>query len=137
MTTPVRLEDTLVRHAAAEAQVHRRSTPKQIEFWAEIGRAVAGEVSAEDLIAISQGIRRVRVEPVLPEPVTGDDIWAEVEADRESGSLSRHITSGRIVYQASERRPGYLEAIYPDGQRITGQFRNGRFEPLSGQDHAA
>ncbi|MGM0570080.1 TA system antitoxin ParD family protein [Marinobacter sp.] len=137
MTTPVRLEDTLVRHAAAEAQVQRRSTPKQIEFWAEIGRAVAGEVSAEDLIAISQGIRRVRVEPVLPEPATSDDIWADVEADRESGELSRHIASGRIVYQASERRPGYLEAIYPDGQKITGQFRNGRFEPLSGQDHAA
>ncbi|MFW5824755.1 MAG: TA system antitoxin ParD family protein [Marinobacter sp.] len=137
MTTPVRLEDTLVRHAAAEAQVQRRSTPKQIEFWAEIGRAVAGEVSAEDLIAISQGVRRVRVEPVMPEPVSSDDIWAEVEADRESGELSRHIARDRIVYQASERRPGYLEAIYPDGQKITGQFRNGRFEPLSGQDHAA
>jgi len=137
MTTPVRLEDTLVRQAAAEAQVQRRSTPKQIEFWAEIGRAIAGEVSAEDLIAISQGIRKVKVEPVLPEPVTSDDIWADVEADRESGELSRHITRDRIVYQASERHRGYLEAIYPDGQKITGQFRNGRFEPLNGQGHAA
>lgn len=137
MTTAVRLEDTLVRHASAEAQVQRRSTPKQIEFWAEIGRAIAGEVSAEDLIAISQGIRKVKVEPVTPESVSGDDIWAEVEADRESGELSRHIARDRIVYQASESRPGYLEAIYPDGQKITGQFRNGRFEPLSGQGHAA
>ncbi|MFC4258987.1 hypothetical protein ACFOZ5_08100 [Marinobacter lacisalsi] len=137
MTTAVRLEDTLVRHASAEAQVQRRSTPKQIEFWAEIGRAIAGEVSAEDLIAISQGIRKVKVEPVTPGPVSGDDIWAEVEADRESGELSRHIARDRIVYQASENRPGYLEAIYPDGQKITGQFRNGRFEPLSGQGHAA
>lgn len=137
MTTPVRLEDTLVRHAAAEAQVHRRSTPKQIEFWAEIGRAIAAEVSAEDLIAISQGVRRVRVETITPEPVSGDDIWAEVDADRNSGELSRHITRDRIVYQASARRPGYLEAIYPDGQKITGQFRDGRFEPLNGQGHAA
>jgi len=137
MTTPVRLEKNLVRHAAAEAQIQRRSTPKQIEFWAEIGRAIAGEVSAEDLIAISQGVRRVRIEPVHPEALSSDDLWAEVEADRETGALSQHIARGRIVYQASERRPGYLEAIYPDGQRITGQFRNGRFEPLSGQDHAA
>ncbi|GGY67009.1 TA system antitoxin ParD family protein [Marinobacter zhanjiangensis] len=137
MTTAVRLEDTLVRHASAEGQVQRRSTPKQIEFWAEIGRAVAGEVSAEDLIAISQGIRKVKVEPVMPEPVTSDDIWADVEADRESGGLSRHIARDRIVYQASTSRPGYLEAIYPDGQKVTGQFRNGRFEPLSGQGHAA
>lgn len=137
MTTPVRLEKNLVRHAAAEAQIQRRSTPKQIEFWAEIGRAIAGEVSAEDLIAISQGVRRVKIEPVYPEALSSDDLWAEVEADRETGALSQHIARGRIVYQASERRPGYLEAIYPDGQRITGQFRNGRFEPLSGQDHAA
>ena len=137
MTTPVRLEKNLVRHAAAEAQIQRRSTPKQIEFWAEIGRTIAGEVSAEDLIAISQGVRRVRIEPVHPEALSSDDLWAEVEADRETGALSQHIARGRIVYQASERRPGYLEAIYPDGQRITGQFRNGRFEPLSGQDHAA
>mgnify|MGYP005840311727 CR=1 FL=1 len=137
MTTAVRLEDNLVRHASAEAQVQRRSTPKQIEFWAEIGRAIAGEVSAEDLIAISQGIRKVKVEPVVPEPVTSDDIWADVEADRESGDLSRHIAQDRIVYQASASRPGYLEAIYPDGQKITGRFRNGRFQPLGGQDHAA
>ncbi len=137
MTTPVRLEKNLVRHAAAEAQIQRRSTPKQIEFWAEIGRAIAGEVSAEDLIAISQGVRRVKIEPVYPEALSSDDLWAEVEADRETGALSQHIARGRIVYQASERRPGYLEAIYPDGQRITGQFRNGRFEPLTGQDHAA
>ncbi|HCA11375.1 MAG TPA: hypothetical protein DEO66_06510, partial [Marinobacter adhaerens] len=34
MTTAVRLDDTLVRHAAAEGAVHRRSTPKQIEYWA-------------------------------------------------------------------------------------------------------
>lgn len=137
MTTPVRLEKNLVRHAAAEAQIQRRSTPKQIEFWAEIGRAIAGEVSAEDLIAISQGVRRVKIEPVYPEALSSDDLWAEVETDRETGALSQHIARGRIVYQASERRPGYLEAIYPDGQRITGQFRNGRFEPLTGQDHAA
>lgn len=137
MTTPIRLEDTLVRQAAAEAQVQRRSTPKQIEFWAEIGRAIAGEVSAEDLIAISQGVRRVKVEPVLPEPVTSDELWADVAADQESGELSRHISRGRIVYQASEHHPGYLDAIYPDGQKITGQFRNGRFEPLNGQGHAA
>ena len=137
MTTPVRLEDTLVRHAAAEAQVQRRSTPKQIEFWAEIGRAIAGEVTAEDLIVISQGIRKVKVEPVSPESVSSEDIWSEVEADRASGELARHITRDRIVYQASARHPGYLEAVYPDGQKITGQFRNGRFEPLNGQGHAA
>lgn len=137
MTTPVRLEESLVRHAAAEAQIQRRSTPKQIEFWAEIGRSIAGEVSAEDLIAITQGIRRVRVEPVVPEALNSDDLWAEVDEARNSGDLHRTIARDRIVYQASETHPGCLDAIYPDGQKITGHFRNGRFEPLNGQGHAA
>lgn len=137
MTTAIRLDDNLVRHAAAEGQVHRRSTPKQIEYWAEIGRAVAGEVSAEDLIAILQGIRRVKVKPVVPEAVTSDDLWAEVDQARESGELSRSIARGRTVYQVAVDKPGYLEAIYPGGMREIGQFRNGRFEAVSDRDDAA
>ncbi|MCG7201565.1 ParD-like family protein [Marinobacter pelagius] len=137
MTTAVRLDDNLVRHAAAEGQVHRRSTPKQIEYWAEIGRAVAGEVSAEDLIAILQGIRKVSVEPVVAESVNSDELWAEVDEARESGELGRSIARGRTVYQASTEKPGYLEAIRPDGTREVGQFRNGRFEALSDRDDAA
>ena len=137
MTTAIRLDDNLVRHAAAEGQIHRRSTPKQIEYWAEIGRVVAGEVSAEDLIAILQGIRRVKVEPVVPETVTSDDLWAEVNQARDSGELSRSIARGRTVYQTAADKPGYLEAIYPDGMRQIGQFRNGRFEAVSDRDDAA
>lgn len=137
MTTAVRLEDTLVRYAAAEGQINRRTTPKQIEYWAEIGRAVAGAVSAEDLIAITQGIRQVRVEAVTPEPVTSDDLWAEVDRARESGELGRSVARGRTVYQASTTMPGYLEAVYPDGTRVTGQFRNGRFEALDDRGDAA
>ena len=137
MTTAVRLDDSLVRHAAAEGAVNRRSTPKQIEYWAEIGRAVAGDVSAEDLIAIVQGIRQVRVEPVVADSISSDELWAEVDQSRESGDLGRSIGRGRTVYQASGEKPGFLETIYPDGSRELGQFRNGRFEALSDRDNAA
>ena len=95
MTTAVRLDDSLVRHAAAEGAVNRRSPPKQIEYWAEIGRAVAGDVSAEDLIAIVQGIRQVRVETVVADSVSSDELWAEVDQSRESGDLGRSIGRGR------------------------------------------
>jgi hypothetical protein len=98
---------------------------------------VAGDVSAEDLIAIVQGIRQVRVEPVVAEPLTSEDLWAEVDRARESGELSRSIAREQVVYQASEEKPGYLQAIHPDGTREVGQFRNGRFEALNKRDHAA
>ncbi|OEY67535.1 TA system antitoxin ParD family protein [Marinobacter sp. X15-166B] len=137
MTTPVRLDDALVQQAAAEARINRRSTPKQIEFWAEIGRAIAAKVSAEDLIAIAQGIRQVKVEAVTPAPVTSEDIWAEVDAVRESGELSRTLARGRTLYQASTEHPGYLEALHPGGQKVIGSFKNGQFEPLNDRDDAA
>ncbi len=78
---------------------------------------MAGEVSAEDLIAIAQGNRRVRVEPLVPEPVSSDDLWAEVDAARESGELAKAIAHNRTVYQRSTENPGHLEAIHPDGTR--------------------
>jgi len=137
MATAIRIDDKLVREASAEAQVQRRSTPKQIEYWAEIGRIVAGEVSAEDLISIAQGNRRVRVEPLIPEPVSSDDLWAEVDAARESGELAKAIAHNRTVYQCSPDKPGYLQAIYPDGTRQTGVFKNGAFVALNDRDDAA
>ena len=117
MATAIRIDDKLIREASVEAQIQRRSTPKQIEYWAEIGKVVAGEVSAEDLISIVQGNRRVRVEPLVPEPVSSDDLWAEVDAARDSGELAKAIAHSRTVYQCSIDPPGYLEAIHPDGTR--------------------
>nr|BBJ04579.1 hypothetical protein YBY_24280 [Marinobacter nauticus] len=46
MATAIRIDDKLIREALAEAQVQRRSAPKQIEYWAEIGRIVAGRSGA-------------------------------------------------------------------------------------------
>src|SRR5690606_41967593 len=99
MATAIRIDDKLVREASAEAQLQRRSTPKQMEYWAEIGRIVAGEVSAEDLISIAQGNRRVRVEPLAPEPASSDDLSGAVEAARESAELAPAITFNRTVHR--------------------------------------
>ena len=40
MATSVRLDDDFVSDAQLYAKVSKRSTPKQIEHWAEIGRIV-------------------------------------------------------------------------------------------------
>lgn len=136
MSTPVRLDDQLVKQAAAEAGLQNRTTPRQIEFWATIGRAVAGQLSAEDLVALTQGLKELHLErPTVAMPAT-DDIWAEVETARESGSLSERIRQDRVLYQASTEHPGYLEAIEPDGTRTLGIFRNGRFRKSDDRDAA-
>lgn len=38
MATSVRLDDDLIKDAKTYAEVCKRSVPKQIEHWAEIGR---------------------------------------------------------------------------------------------------
>ena len=38
MATSVRLDDAFVSEAQVYAEVSKRSVPKQIEYWAEIGR---------------------------------------------------------------------------------------------------
>ncbi|WP_152207299.1 TA system antitoxin ParD family protein [Marinobacter changyiensis] len=137
MSIPVRLDEMLVRHAAAEGQVQRRSVPKQIELWAEIGRSIANEVNAEDLMALTQGLKKVRVERVEPEPLESENLWAEVDQARDSGRLGKDIKRNRTVYQASTTHAGYLEALYPNGSRAIGRFVNGTFEKLYDRDDAA
>lgn len=137
MSTPVRLDNELVRSAATEGQLNRRSTPRQIEYWAELGRLIADQVAPEDMMALTQGLKRVRVESVEARPPTAEALWDEVDTARESGELGRRLREDRVVYQASPRHPGWLEAIHPDGRRVTGTFREGRFEPMDGSGHAA
>src|SRR5690606_39989897 len=69
MASAIRLDDHLVQAASTEAALNHRTTPKQIEMWAAIGRAVAQGVSMEDALAVSQGLARVRVERVINKPV--------------------------------------------------------------------
>ena len=38
MTVNVKLSDKLVEQARSRAQVQHRSTPKQIEYWSQIGK---------------------------------------------------------------------------------------------------
>ncbi len=137
MSIPVRLDEILVRHAAAEGQVQRRSVPKQIELWAEIGRSIASNVNAEDLLALTQGLKKVKVERVEAEPLESDTLWADVDKARESGKLGRDIKRNRTVYQASATHAGYLEALYPNGSSAIGGFVNGTFEKLYDRDDAA
>ena len=40
MATSIKLPDELVKLAKKVAAIEHRSTPKQIELWSEIGRAV-------------------------------------------------------------------------------------------------
>ncbi len=115
----VRLQRELMESAALVGARHHRSAAEQIEYWAALGRQVAA------------GLTRLRLEPVAAPIVAPAQVFAALDADRESGSLAQNVSTAAFRYQASIRQPGHLEQIGPDGTRRVGAFRDGAVEPIA------
>ena len=127
---PLRLDEELVRAASAVGRLHRRSVPRQIEFWAEIGRAVEQRLPVEDLIALREGLARLVVDrggslPADPAAVLGD-----IEATRAAGTLADRVSEALVRYQSCPGRPGLLQRLAADGTREVGRFQDGEFHPV-------
>lgn len=125
---PLRLNQDLVSAAEREGMVQKRSIPKQIEFWATLGKAVANVLDYSDIFAVLQGLKKINVEPVDPVGVAPDDVFAALEQKRNDGQLSQQVTKAIIYYEASKSRPGLLDQVNrATGERKTGHFSNGEF----------
>lgn len=127
MASPIRLSPDLIRAAEAESLLHKRSVPRQIEYWAELGRQLAGVLSMEDLLSVRQGLARLELKPVEAAPVDADEVFTEVAELRDSGGLYEAVTDADFHYEPSRRKPGKLDRIYRDGRRETGTFEGGEF----------
>ncbi|MDH5181995.1 MAG: hypothetical protein OEZ39_13595 [Gammaproteobacteria bacterium] len=121
----LRLNEKLVLEAEVEGRLFKRSAPKQIEFWAELGKTIAQRISSHDVIALLQGIAEVKVETISAGPLDPDEVFSRIEAQR----TTPHVSRGGVVYEASRTHPGMLDRIQPDGSRDTGHFHNGLFTP--------
>jgi len=71
MASPMRLNSDLIEAAKMEGMVQKRSIPMQIEYWAELGRAVEGIIDLKDVFAVMQGVKTVRLESAFPGCLTG------------------------------------------------------------------
>ncbi len=129
MSIPLRVNETLFKEAEAEGLFMRRSAAKQVEFWAELGRNLAQSVTSTDILALMQGIARVRIE--LPETRAIDplDVFSKVDIARQSGELGASITREHLYYEASRQSPGLLDEVSPEGSRRSGRFIDGNFIP--------
>lgn len=128
--SPVRLQQELMQRATLAGARHHRSAAEQIEYWATLGRQVAGVLDPDKLLDVLAGLAAVRVEPVTTAAVAPEQVFAALEQQRRSGELSGAVSSAVLRYQASTAHPGFLEEINPSGRRRLGQFRHGVFEPL-------
>lgn len=129
--SPLRLQADLMRTAALAGKRFHRSTAEQIEYWADLGRQVADTLDPDTLLSVSSGLARIRVEPVVGDPVSPDRVFQLLEQERVAGTLSQSVTQSTIRYQVSESHPGYLEQINQHGEITTGKFENGEFTVLA------
>ncbi|MCV6615323.1 MAG: ParD-like family protein [Cellvibrionaceae bacterium] len=126
-SSPVRLEEGLMKAATTAGITLHRSAAEQVEYWADIGRKVADIVDPNKLLAVKAGLAKIRIEETESVSIDPDAVFAALDRDRESGALAQAVASGSVRYQASLARPGKLEACYPDGRVELGQFQDGQF----------
>ncbi|MFZ9752500.1 MAG: TA system antitoxin ParD family protein [Cyanobium sp.] len=132
--SPVRLQDELMRSAALVGALHQRSAAQQVEYWASLGRNVAGLLDPEQVLAVKSGLARLHVEPVRTAAVDPESVFASLEKARDNGSLAASVTTAQDRYQASVSHPGLLERISSDGSKTIGMFEDGVFrscDPLA------
>ena len=129
MASPIRLNPVLIAAAEREGAVQKRSTPKQIEYWAELGRIIAHEIDLADVFAVTQGLKKIKLASEKSLAVKPEDVFASLENDRKQGSLSQKVTTSVVYYEASKRKPGLLDKVDTvTGERQTGQFQDGKFK---------
>ncbi len=133
-TVSLRIDKDLALQAEREARVQNRSKAKQIEYWAKIGKAISSKINIADVFAVSQGIKTIKVEvspTVQSVVIDSDDIFNDLENDRDKGLLAKNVTSAKIFYEASIEHPGCLDRVNSvTGERKTGSFENGEFKAL-------
>jgi hypothetical protein len=128
-TSPLRLDSTLVAAAKREGSIYKRSAPKQIEFWAELGKAVEHVLDYNDIFAVVQGLKKVKVEWAKSVAVDPADVFNSLEASRKNEKIAEKVSSAAFYFEASRKRPGLLDRVNTaTGERQTGRFSNGEFK---------
>lgn len=131
MANPLRLNPELVAAAERASLLQKRSVPKQIEFWATLGKAVENVMDYSDIFAVLQGLKKIRIEPVTTVASDPRDVFEDLEKSRAGGRLPANVTRAVTYYEASRSRPGLLDQVNTaTGERRTGQFRSGQFQTL-------
>ncbi|MDA8108267.1 MAG: hypothetical protein M0015_06505 [Betaproteobacteria bacterium] len=127
MGMPVKLSDRLVADAKSEASKTGRSTTRQVEHWARIGREAEKRLPKavlEQLTGAEEG------RPRLPHPVVS--FFERLEQLDLRGAVRRKLAYSRFpVYEADPDRADGIIEVHEDGRRVAGTWdlKAGRFVP--------
>jgi hypothetical protein len=118
MSQPVKLSDELVLDARLTAQFAERSIAGQIEYWAQLGRAIEPLLEGAHALAL----RRAGATRSLAECLES------VDSPDGRRRVAEHLDSQPFPhYEPARDLPGMLVRIEEDGSRTVGRFVNRKF----------
>ncbi len=118
MSQPVKLSDELVLDARLTSEVAERSIAGQIEYWAQLGRAI------EPLLRGAQALALRRAGAARPLSERLESVDSPAGRRRVMEHLERRPFPH---YEPAPDAPGLLVRIEADGTRTLGRFVNRRF----------
>jgi hypothetical protein len=121
MSQPVKLSDALVLDARLIGQIAERSIARQIEYWANLGRAIDTLLQGNQALALcKKGTAR---------PLS--ECLETVDTPQGKDRLKAHLgTQPYPHYEQAKEAPGLLVRTDADGKRTIGRFVNRTFQPV-------
>jgi len=120
MSQPVKLSDELVLDARLTGENFERSIAGQIEFWAQLGRAIEPMLRAPQIVALRRAGANRNVSQCLQ----------EVDSEDGRQRVKEYLTSLPFPhYEPAPGQPGLLVRIDADGKRTVGRFVKRQFVP--------
>jgi hypothetical protein len=118
MSQPVKLSDNLVLDARVTAEIAERSIAGQIEFWAQLGRAI------EPILEGAQALALRKAGAVKPLSACLESVDSAEGRRRVAEYLD---TQPFPHYEPAPDAPGMLVRIEADGSRTIGRFVHRKF----------
>lgn len=118
MSQPVKLSDVLVLDARLIGEATERSIAGQIEYWANLGRAIEPLLQAAQALALCQKASARALSECLE----------TVDTPEGKGRVRKYLeTQPYPHYEPAQGRPGLLVRIEADGRRTIGEFVDRKF----------
>ncbi len=119
MSQPVKISDELLLDARLTAEISERSIAGQIEFWAQLGRAI------EPLLEGAQALALRQAGSALPL----SDCLASVDSAKGRCRVAAYLNSRPFPhYEPAPGASGLLVRVAEDGTRTVGRFVGREFQ---------
>jgi hypothetical protein len=128
MSQPVKLSDVLVLDARLIGEIAERSIAGQIEYWANLGRAIEPLLQGAQALALC---KKAGARPL-------SDCLETVDTPEGKDRVRNYLEAQPYPhYEQAKDAPGLLVRIDADGKRTIGRFVNRKFQAVSSRRRTA